>query len=126
MPILRIGKDRNVLNEEYAGLSAGYNNITYNTPGFSYSIMPLQFNLCQRGNDNAPKMNNKAYKHFVGELVRGISPYDEKEHKGVIVELYYTVEDNEKPSYCYITDMEDSQRILLYADTVRKCMTPRP
>ena len=55
------------MDEDLAyGYSANYNN----NQGFSYKILPLNNNLA-RGNDDQPSKNNKCYKHWVGEVVKG-------------------------------------------------------
>lgn len=118
MKIIKIHNNQNILNEEY-GICQGFSSNGFNNKGFSYQIMPLQFNLCQKGNDPVPKLKNKAFKHFVGDIVKGISPYDDKMHKGYVKYIYYKT--GEKfPYYVYIQDMENQTIIPLDAKTVKK------
>lgn len=124
MKIIKVNREH-TLNED--GLSAGYNmQGGYNTSGFSYSILPLQFNLGQKGNDMQPSIENKSFKFFVGEMVKGFSPYDNKKHQGIIKYLYYTVEDQETPKLVYVHDMDINNIIPLTPDSLKHITAPFP
>jgi len=96
--IIKVNKD-NILNEEFA-MSFGYGNGAV-VNGFSYNIVPLSTNLSQKGNDPEPDMKNKAYKYFVGDVVKGLCAYDNKIHKGTIKYVHYE-EGKTYPTYTYI------------------------
>lgn len=92
-----------------------YNNVgTYNN-GFEYRIMPLSFNLQQKGNDN---LNNKLNDRFTfnhGDLVQGTCIYDKREHMGTIINILYDEKTN-KPRVAYILDTDSSQVLpLIYS-----------
>lgn len=99
------------------GFSAGYVTHSFNDiAGFSYNILPLKFNLQQKGNS---KPNDKGvFKHYVGDYVKGTCEYDDKEHKGIIRHLYYSPE-NGKVKLVYVQDMNTQQIVPLQADTVK-------
>ena len=111
----------NILNED--GLSYQWGNGNLLNPGFSYEVKPLSHDLEQKGNDIAPTLNNKCYKYFVGDIVKGFCPYDKKIHKGVIKHLYYLPNHKENlPLYVYIQDFETENTIPLKADSVKKAV----
>lgn len=124
MKIIKVDHNHNILNED--GMSAGFTAYGYNSPGFSYSILPLQFNLSQKDNDPKPAENNKSFKYFPGDMVKGYCPYDKKTHKGIIKYLYFTVEDNDNPQFVYIQDMDNNDTLPLTPDSVKKLVPPTP
>lgn len=125
MKIIKIDNTQNILNEDYA-LGQGFNSNGFNNSGFSYAIMPLQFNLCQRGNDGQPTAKNKAFKHFVGDTVTGLSPYDNKKHKGIIKYLYYETGEETAPKLVYIHDFTENVILPITGDSVKRVPVPRP
>lgn len=55
--------------------------------GFVYQVMPLSFDLLTPNEGRKipeEAMHELGTKFFKGDLVKGISPYDNKEHKGII------------------------------------------
>lgn len=98
--------------------SAGYVSHQFDDiSGFSYNILPLQFNLQQKGNT---KPNDKGvFKYYVGDFVTGICEYDDNQHNGIIKHLYYDPE-TAKVKLVYIQDMETQQIVPLKANTVKK------
>ena len=81
-----------------------YNNIGTRNNGFEYRIMPLSFNLQQRGNSKIKY--EKRVKFNVSDRVTGICYYDKKEHSGQILNIVYNEETN-KPITAYILDNEN-------------------
>ena len=73
--------------------SAGYVSHSFDDiSGFSYNILPLQFNLQQKGNT---KPNDKGvFKYYVGDYVTGICEYDDNQHNGIIKHLFVFVKQN--------------------------------
>lgn len=102
----------------YEDFSAGYVSSQFDdAAGFSYSILPLSFNLQQKGNS---KLNTKGiYKYYVGDFVSGICINDNKQHNGIIKYLHYKP-GTTKVQYTYILDNKTSQIIPLKADSVKK------
>lgn len=94
-----------------------YNNVgTYNN-GFEYKLMPLSFNLQQKGNDSLhPDLNGRfSYNH--GDLVAGTCVYDKKEHYGTIINILYNEKTN-KPVIAYILDADSSLVLPLKYNTL--------
>lgn len=119
--IVKVNKSH-ILNEDAglaAGITAGTSGVEIYNNGFSYEIKPLNSNLSQKGNDPSGEANNKSFKHFVGDHVKGYCPYDKKMHSGMIKYLYYKNSDSETPLYVYIQDFSDESIIPLEADTIR-------
>lgn len=77
--------------------------------GFSYSVVPLSFNL-QQG-CKVPHVNY--FKFHVGDKVKGESPINGKEYTGIIKHLYYKEGEDDAPYYVYILDLENNNIIPL-------------
>lgn len=113
-----------ILNENWAATAGFSTSQDFNNPGFSYEIKPLSFTLSQKGNDPEMENRNKAFKHFVGDTVKGYCPYDKKKHKGMIKYLYWVPGgDGTKPKYVYIQDFETEDTIPLEADSIQSCIS---
>lgn len=80
-----------------------YNNVGSYNNGFEYKMMPLSFNLQQKGNDNLPNDLNSRFSFNYGDLVQGTCIYDKEEHKGTIINILYDEKTN-KPRIAYILD----------------------
>lgn len=80
-----------------------YNNVGTRNNGFQYRILPLSFNLQQKGNDikNMHIQNRDLYN--IGDIVDGICLYDNKIHKGIILNIIYDEKTN-NPISVYIMD----------------------
>lgn len=120
--IIKVDKTH-ILNEDAglaAGITAGTSGVEIYNNGFSYEIKPLNSNLSQKGNDPSGEANNKSFKYFVGDSVKGYCPYDKKTHKGMIKYLYYKDSESPEPLYVYIQDFSDESIIPLEANTIRK------
>lgn len=81
------------------------------TNGFLYKIMPLSFNLQQRGNDCKTKKYNKC-KFNIGDNVRGTCLEDKKEHTGRITNILFST-NTEVPYLVYIIDNKTRQKLSL-------------
>lgn len=87
------------------------------TNGFSYTILPLAFNLQQKGNTTP---NDKGvFKYYVGDYVEGECEYDNKDHQGIIKYLYNDPNTN-KVKLVYVQDMKNQHIVPLKASTVKK------
>ena len=94
-----------------------YNNVgTYNN-GFEYKIMPLSFNLQQKGNDNLPNELNNRFSFNYGDLVTGTCIYDQEEHQGTIINILYDEKTN-KPRIAYILDSYSSMVLPIIYSTL--------
>lgn len=92
--------------------SRNYNiNGSTRNNGFLYKIMPLSFNLQQRGNDFKVKKYNKC-KFNIGDNVRGLCLEDKKEHSGRITNILYST-NTEVPYLVYIIDNKTRQKLSL-------------
>lgn len=99
--------------------SYGSNNYDW---GFEYKICPLSFNLSQKGNDKKlKKLNDRIFskKIYVGNTVTGISPKDNKKHKGKIVNFTFTDMTGTKLKYVWILDQKTMTRIYLDPYTIK-------
>lgn len=106
-------KQNNNINE---GFSAGYISQYDDAAGFSYNIMPLSFNLQQKGNSTP---NDKGvFKYYVGDHVQGICKYNDKQYKGIIKHILYN---NDKVTLVYIIDDKTSNILPLDANSIRHC-----
>ncbi len=85
-----------------------YNNVGTRNNGFQYRILPLSFNLQQKGNDikNMHIQNRDLYN--IGDIVDGICLYDNKIHKGTILNIIYDEKTN-NPISVYIMDKKTKQ-----------------
>lgn len=98
-----------------------------NLNGFTYSIMPLSFNLQRshqaQGRLSRNKKEIRSCKFYPGEMVSGICEYDNKRHTGIINMLYYDPEKTEgdpKVIFAYIQDQKTNEIMPLKIDTVKK------
>ena len=82
-----------------------YNNVGTRNNGFQYKLMPLSFNLQQKGNDKTFLTKDNRDKFIIGDRVSGLCLYDNKEHKGHITNIIYDEKTN-KPISVYILDAE--------------------
>lgn len=96
-----------------------YNNVGTHNNGFEYKIMPLSFNLQQKGNDNLENNLNDRFSYNFGDLVQGVCVYDKAEHKGTIINILYNEKTN-KPKIAYILDAYSSQVLPLIYNTLYK------
>ena len=95
-----------------------YNNVgTYNN-GFEYRIMPLSFNLQQKGNDNLSNNLNNRFSFNHGDLVQGMCIYDKREHMGTIINILYDEKTN-KHRIAYILDTDSSQVLPLIYNSLQ-------
>lgn len=121
--IIKVDK-KHFLNEDIglaAGITAGTAGTELYNGGFSYEIVPLSTNLSQRGSEPEAETNNKSYKIFIGDAVKGFCPYDNKKHKGMVKYLYYrnASDENTIPKFVYIQDFADETIIPLTGDSVK-------
>ena len=96
-----------------------YNNVGTRNNGFEYKLMPLSFNLQQKGNDNTHNELNGRFKYNHGDLVSGMCVYDKKDHYGTIINILYDEKTN-KPKIAYILDAESSLVLPLVYRTLFK------
>lgn len=87
-------------------------------PYFQYSVLPLQHNLDQRGGDQRMKENY----YLVGDIVEGISPYDDKKHKGRIQRIVKNEDGN--PSLIYVLT-EESELLPLKFESIKRINKPK-
>ena len=81
-----------------------YNNVGTRNNGFQYRIVPLSFNLQQKGNDKLYTKTEREIYH-IGDIVEGQCIYDKKYHIGQIVSILYDEKTN-KPIMVYILDKD--------------------
>jgi hypothetical protein len=89
--------------------------------GFEYKIMPLSFNLQQKGNDKEMAKYDKEFKEetlYIGNRVTGVSPKDDEEHTGKIVNFTFTDCTGRLIKYVWIFDEKTMKRIYLDPETV--------
>lgn len=85
-----------------------YNNVGTRNNGFQYRILPLSFNLQQKGNDIKNMHIQKRDLYNIGDIVDGICLYDNKTHKGTILNIIYDEKTN-NPISVYIMDKKTKQ-----------------
>ena len=85
-----------------------YNNVGTRNNGFQYRILPLSFNLQQKGNDKKNMHIQKRDLYNIGDIVDGICLYDNKIHKGTILNIIYDEKTN-NPISVYIMDKKTKQ-----------------
>lgn len=109
IPFTQFYQEYKKINEmTTTGFTTGEPNYT---SGFSYSVVPLSFNL-QQGNGR--EIRKKYFSFHVGDTVKGISPINGKEYTGIIKHLYYKDGDNQdEPYYVYILNLEHNNIIPL-------------
>lgn len=93
-----------------------YNNVGTRNNGFQYRIMPLSFNLQQKGNSLIHKTDNGVYK--IGDTISGKCLYDKKVHIGKVVNIIFDINTN-KPLSFYIMDSKTRQLLPIKADTAK-------
>lgn len=99
-----------------------YNNIGTRNNGFQYKILPLSFNLQQKGNDINTKRFNKC-SFNIGDYVYGYDINDDI-HYGNILRIKINI--HNKITRIYILDEDTRKQVSLIPDTVqikRKRMT---
>ena len=94
-----------------------YNNVGTRNNGFQYRIVPLSFNLQQKGNDIHNLHTDKRNLYNIGDIVQGICIYDKKEHIGQILNIIYDEKTN-KPIVVYIMDSETKFNLPLYYNSL--------
>lgn len=99
-------------------MSAGYSasETIPDSPGFSYKIMPLTHSL--EGSDKGTNHPHDHFPFYVSDKVKGYSPYDNKEHTGLIKHIYN--DDKGKPVLVYIMDLEINAVIPIMVDGMKK------
>lgn len=113
MPIITVPDS----NKLFEGVVVSNNNI-HNNQGFSYGVRPLSNNLA-KGNDDKCKLNNNTFKFFVGEMVSGISLYDNRKHTGIITYIYWETTNGKLPSIVYIMDLDSNKPLPLDPSTLK-------
>lgn len=86
--------------------------------GFVYKTMGLAFNMEQ---SDAPRKHH-SHDHFKfrpGEKVKGISPYDKKEHTGIIHYIYNN-DKTGKPELVYIMDLDINHVLPVTIESLKK------
>ena len=96
-----------------------YNNVGTRNNGFLYKLMPLSFNLQQRGNDKHNLSLSNKDKFFIGDIVSGICLYDYKTHIGNITQIIYD-EKTSNPISVYILDKDTKLNLPLNYSTLEK------
>ena len=96
-----------------------YNNTGTRNNGFQYKLMPLSFNLQQKGNSNTNFYTDKRNKFSIGDIVTGICLYDYKEHTGYITQIIYDEKTN-NPLSVYIMDYKTKFNLPLNYSTLEK------
>lgn len=96
-----------------------YNNVGTRNNGFEYRLMPLSFNLQQKGNTKSNLNIKSRVKFNVSDYVSGICYYDKKEHSGEILNIIYDEKTN-KPISVYILDDENKFVLPLKYSTLKK------
>ena len=94
-----------------------YNNTGTRNNGFQYKLMPLSFNLQQKGNSKSYISTDERNKFNIGDIVTGICLYDSKEHTGYITQIIYDEKTN-KPLSVYIMDYETKFNLPLNYSTL--------
>lgn len=114
--IVKVHRSENILNEEFSSIfGMSYDN--YDTPGFSVELRPLNFSMEQRGNT---PLEHPKFKYNNGDVVIGMSPYDNKQHEGMIVNIWWDGSDKDFPKYVYIQDKDTNALFPLQAKTIKK------
>ena len=83
-----------------------YNNVGTRNNGFEYRLMPLSFNLQQKGNTKSLANVKHRVEYNNGDCVTGVCLYDKKLHTGYILNVLYDEQTN-KPTTVYILDSEN-------------------
>lgn len=95
------------------GRSAGSSTQPY----FQYSILPLSFDLQQKG--NSTKLDLEEFPIIIGDFVTGTCFFDKKKHKGKILS-FYREEGSTDIKHVNILDDDTREILPLDPDTVRK------
>lgn len=108
------------LNEWFgAGTSGGTgmlgSSATNGQPYCEYKIIPLSFNLQQRG--NSTKEDFGEFPINIGQYVYGNCVYDDKEHHGRILSFYEEEGKNDEIKYVYILD-QNREIVPLYPESI--------
>lgn len=85
--------------------------------GFLYKIMPLSFNLQQRGNDIKIKKYNKC-KFNIGDNVKGLCIDDQKYHSGRITNILFS-STTQVPYLVYIIDNKTRSKLTLNYNSLK-------
>ena len=96
-----------------------YNNTGTRNNGFQYKLMPLSFNLQQKGNSKVYASTDERNKFNIGDIVTGLCLYDSKQHIGYITQIIYDEKTN-KPLSVYIMDYETKFNLPLNYSTLEK------
>ena len=118
--MIKIRKPRKKLNEWY-GAGFSDSNILGSSAGKSgqpyceYRILPLSFNLQQKGNSS--KEDFRDWPINIGQYVYGKCVYDKKEHHGRILNFYYEEGKNDLIKYIFILD-QNREIVPLMPETV--------
>ena len=86
--------------------------------GFVYKTMGLAFNMEQ---SDSPRKEHAQdfFKYRPGETVKGISPYDKKEHIGIIKYIYNS-DKTGKPELVYIMDLDINHVLPITIESIQK------
>lgn len=93
-----------------------YNNVGTRNNGFQYRIMPLAFNLQQRGNGPDSCVITRCIFN-IGDNISGICSYDKKKHVGKVVNIVFDTEDD--PLILYVMDNKNRMMLPIQADTAK-------
>ena len=85
--------------------------------GFLYKIMPLSFNLQQRGNDVKTKKYNKC-KFNIGDNVKGLCIDDQKYHTGRITNILFS-STTQVPYLVYVIDNKTRNKLTLNYNSLK-------
>ena len=96
-----------------------YNNIGTRNNGFQYKLMPLSFNLQQKGNSHISLYTDIRHEFNIGDIVQGLCLYDQKEHIGYITQIIYDEKTN-NPISVYIIDYKTKFNLPLNYSTLEK------
>ena len=93
-----------------------YNNVSTRNNGFQYRIMPLAFNLQQRGNGSTSCVVTRCIFN-IGDSISGECVYDNKKYTGKIVNIVFDEEDD--PLSLYIMDSKTRMVLPIKADSAK-------
>lgn len=96
-----------------------YNNVGTRNNGFQYRLVPLSFNLQQKGNDIKNMHIKNRDQYNIGDIVEGKCLYDNKIHFGNILQIIYDEKTN-NPITVYILDKDTKQTLPLKYNTLYK------
>ena len=93
-----------------------YNNVGTRNNGFQYRIMPLSFNLQQKGNSSNSCVVTRCIFN-IGDNISGVCIYDKKKPTGRIVNIVF--DEQNDPLSLYIMDHKTRMILPIIADTAK-------